>query len=62
MDNQLQAILQHLRPCQKRRYIMYYIDGLTQEQIATIEGVTQQMVAKSIKSAEKKIKKMVKRL
>lgn len=63
MDNKaLLAIIEHLRPCQKRRYIMYYVDGLTQEQIAKIEQVSQQMVQKSIQSAEKKIKKRLKRL
>lgn len=63
MDNKtLLAIIEHLRPCQKRRYIMYYVDGLTQEQIADIECVRQQTVQKSIQSAQKKINKRLKRL
>lgn len=37
---------------------MYHIDSKTESEIAEIEGVAQQQISKSIKTAEKKIKKI----
>ena len=42
---------------QHRRLMLYYFGELTYEQIATMEGCTFQAVAKSVKAAEKAIKK-----
>lgn len=47
-----------LTKTQFRRLWMYHIDGKTESEIAEIEGVAQQQISKSIKSAEKKIKKI----
>ena len=47
----------NLTPTQYRRYMLYVGEGLTQEQIAIIEGVGQPRVCKSLKSAQKRIKK-----
>lgn len=47
-----------LTETQFRRLWMYHIDGKTESEIAEIEGVAQQQISKSIKAAEKKIKKI----
>lgn len=46
-----------LTEIQFRRLWLYHIDGKTEEEIAAIEGVAQQQISKSLKAAEKKIKK-----
>ena len=53
-----QAIAQ-LPEKQRRRLILYYFDGLTYEQIAAIEGCAFQVVAKSVRAAEKNLKKFL---
>ena len=40
---------------QRRRYLMYHVDGLSEQKIADIEGSTQQAVSKCLYWAEKKI-------
>ena len=49
----------NLTPTQYRRYMLYVGEGLTQEQIAIIEGVAQPNITKSLKAARKRIKKRV---
>ena len=44
-----------LTDAQRRRYILHHAEGFTLRKIADIEGVAFQVIAKSIKSAEKKI-------
>lgn len=46
-----------LTETQFRRLWMYYVDGLTIDEIGEIEGISHQNVSKSILTAEKKIKK-----
>ena len=46
-----------LTETQFRRLWMYYVDGMTEAQIAKKEGVGQRRVSTSITDAEKKIKK-----
>lgn len=46
---------------QFRRLWLYCVKGLTQQQIGAMEGVGQQRVSKSLKAAEKKIKKFFRR-
>ena len=46
-----------LTETQFRRLWMYYVDGMTEAQIAEKEGVGQRRVSTSITDAEKKIKK-----
>lgn len=46
-----------LTEVQKRRYLMYHVDGLSTWKIAEIEGVNQSKIVKSLSAAEKKIRK-----
>jgi len=52
------AALDKLTETQRRRYMMYHVDGLTLRQIADVEGVVHTKVHKSLLAAEKKIKKI----
>ena len=51
--------LEILTDVQRRRYLLYRLDGLTMRQIADMEGVVHSKIQKSIESAEKKIKKFL---
>ena len=51
--------LAKLTDIQRRRYLMYHVDGLTLRQIADIEGVVHSKIQNSIEAAEKKIKKVL---
>ena len=44
---------------QRRRLVLYYFEGLTYQQIAEMEGCVFQVVAKSIRAAEKNLKKFL---
>ena len=44
---------------QKERIVLYYIKGLTQQQIAELQRVRLFTVQKSIKAAEKNLKKIL---
>ena len=57
MRRQAYEAIATLTEVQRRRYLMYHVEGLTEEQIAENEGATQQAVSKSLFWAEKKIKK-----
>ena len=46
-----------LTETQFRRLWMYHIDGMSEEEIASIEGSSQQAISLSLLAAEKKIKK-----
>ena len=48
-----------LSPVQQRRLRLYYFCGLKYEEIAQLEGCTFQAVAKSISSAEKRLKNIL---
>lgn len=47
-----------LTEIQFRRLWMYYVDGMTIDEIGAVEGVSHQNVSKSIAAATKKIKKI----
>ena len=47
---------------QFKRLWLYYMEGMTEQQIAEVEGISQQNIAKSLKAARKKLKKSVKKL
>ena len=47
-----------LTETQFRRVWMYFVDGMTVDEIGTAEGVSHQNISKSIGSAMKKIKKI----
>jgi DNA-directed RNA polymerase specialized sigma24 family protein len=44
---------------QRRRYILYHVEGLTTRKIADMEGVTHQSVVECLAAAEAKIKKVL---
>ncbi|MDR1689176.1 MAG: hypothetical protein LBS21_11270 [Clostridiales bacterium] len=50
-------ILKKLTAVQRRRYLLFVVNGLTEREIAEKEGSTQQAVSKSLCWVEKKIKK-----
>ena len=50
-------VLDKLTEVQKRRYLMYHVQGKTTREIAGLEGVAHQSVVECIAGAEKKIKK-----
>ncbi|MGN8969372.1 hypothetical protein [Intestinimonas sp. HCP28S3_D6] len=56
-------LVMKLRVCltetQFRRLWMYYADGMSEKQIAKLEGVGQQRISKSIVTARKKAKKFL---
>jgi hypothetical protein len=52
-------ILDCLTDTQRKRYLLHHVNGLTTREIADSEGVTHQMIVKSILGAEKKIKKIL---
>ena len=51
-----------LTETQFRRVWMYFVDGMTVDEIGTAEGVSHQNISKSIGSAMKKIKKFFRKL
>ncbi len=53
----LHRAIGRLSETKRRRLMLYYFGELTYEQIAMMEGCTFQAVAKSVKAAEKTIKK-----
>ena len=58
VDKLHQAIAQ-LPEKQRRRLVLYYFGEFTYEQIAAMEGCKFQVIAKSIKTAEKNLKKFL---
>ena len=58
VDKLHQAIAQ-LPEKQRRRLVLYYFGEFTYEQIAEMEGCKFQVIAKSIKAAEKNLKKFL---
>ena len=57
--SELYEAIELLNPIQKERIVLYYIKGLTQKKIAELQGVRLFTVQKSIKSAEKNLKKIL---
>ena len=57
------SLMELVRSCltakQYRRLWLHYVDGMTIERIALVEGVTHQNVSKAIVKAKKKIKKFL---
>ena len=51
-------IRKHLTDTQFRRVWMYFVDGMTVDEIGAAEGVSQQNISKSIGAAMKKMKKL----
>ncbi len=55
------SILKDLTEAQKRRLLMYYIDGLSEEEIAAKENVSHQAVSKSLQAAKKILEKILRK-
>ncbi len=55
------SILKDLTEAQKRRLLMYYIGGLSEEQIAAKENVSHQAVSKSLQTAKKILEKILRK-
>ena len=53
------SALDKLTDVQRRRYLMYHVDGLSMRQIAEREGVIHSKIQNSLESAQKKIKKVL---
>ncbi|MCQ4638660.1 sigma-70 family RNA polymerase sigma factor, partial [Anaerovorax odorimutans] len=60
-NQQLRQTIAELPKTQRKRFVSFYLQGLTEAEIAKIEGCTQQAVAKSIKAARKNILKKLKK-
>lgn len=58
-DEALHRAITQLPEKQRRRLVLYYFGDFTYEQIAEMEGCAFQVVAKSIKAAEKNLKKFL---
>lgn len=56
---ELYTAISMLPAIQKRRLVLYYFVGLTYEQIAEMESCSFQAIAKSVSTAEKKLKKLL---
>lgn len=51
------SILKDLTKAQRRRLLMYYVDKMSEEDIAAKENISQQAVSKSLQAAKKFLKK-----
>lgn len=56
---ELYTAIAMLKKIQKRRLVLHFFAGLTYGQIAEKEGCSFQTIAKSVKTAEKKMKKIL---
>lgn len=56
MRQQAYQALKTLTETQRRRFLLYYVDGVKMRDIAASEGVHHPRIVKSIQDAEKKIK------
>ncbi|MCL2517313.1 MAG: RNA polymerase subunit sigma-24 [Oscillospiraceae bacterium] len=52
-------LLDKLTEVQRRRYLMYHVDGLSTWEIAKAEGVNQKSIHECLEAADKKIKKVL---
>ncbi len=59
---EIQRALMSLNEIQRRRFVMHYIDEMTYEQIAKIEGCTKRAIKFSLDAARKNLQKMLKNL
>lgn len=60
MYQKLHEAIRKLPDTQSRRIRLYYFEGYTYEQIAEIEGCTHPAIIKSIKTAERHIRELLK--
>lgn len=62
INEKLKNAINNLSDIQKRRIKMYYFDGLTQQEIANIEGTSLRAVQYTLNDATSKLKKILKNL
>jgi len=55
----MRLVLDKLTETQRRRYLMYHVDGFSTWEIAEQEGANQKSIYESLQAAEKKIKKVL---
>ena len=53
------VVLDKLTEVQRRRYLLYHVEGLTLRRIADMEGVGHTKIQRSIEAAEKEIQKFL---
>ena len=58
--HQLRSAIAALPEIQRRRLLLYHVDGLTYERIAALEGCTIMPIRRSIACAEEKIREKIK--
>ena len=58
--NLVEQIKMCLTEKQYRRLFMYYLEGLTESEIAALEGVGQRRISTSLTSGKKALKKILK--
>lgn len=58
-NEKIHRALEQLPEIQKRRIIMYFFEGMTYEEIATIEECKHPAVVKSVKAALEKLKNIL---
>ena len=52
-------LLSYLTPSQRRRYLLYHVQGLSQKEISKMEGVSQQKISSSLLTARKTFGKSI---
>ena len=52
-------LLSYLTPSQRRRFLLYHVQGLSQKEISKMEGVHQQTISYSLLSARKTLGKSI---
>lgn len=62
ISEEIQKALLSLNEIQRRKFVMYYIDEMTYEQIAKIEGCTKRAIKFSVDAARMNLQKMLKNL
>lgn len=62
MREEIEHALISLNEIQKRRFVMYYIDEMTYEEIAKVEGCTKRAIKFSVDASKKNLQKILKNL
>lgn len=62
LNEEIKDALLSLNKIQRSRFIMYYFDDMTYEEIAKIEGCTKRAIKFSVDAARKNLQKMLKNL
>lgn len=58
-ENLTELLLSYLTPSQRRRFLLYHVQRLSQKEISKMEGVSQQKISSSLLSARKTFGKSV---